>query len=516
MSRMSVFFIGLTIFFGAHAWAGEASASIDTDDGIVYPVSTQAVSGQEGGTRFLSLSGKVFNADEIKEDTTSEDIDSDFFEWSYSRGVGTMPDQCPDGYGPTIAVCAQVCPEGYRGVLGACWEDCPVDFTDMGLFCTKWKWFPEFRSKDVFGQDLVAYQCDSQLVNEAGLCYEPCKEYFAGVGPLCFAEFNNPNSVARLLKQVDQQHQTAAAQTGDGGISIASEKNPELSTDIAFTPIICNLGVLDAVFGYSVSDLATLATMATDSTNDAIDDAISKALEGDTNSAWLVPSLADTVLFDFTAEATCEDDGVVATAAFKLNPSLTVQANTRIFDPALHNMAGVDLGIMQVSVYELIPFRIYGAVGASIAADASLTSELDRRLPAVVVEGKQFADNLSIEVAPMMDFWLSADAYIRVTSILSFIPDLLQLGAEFKLYVLELMTPYQLTQGMREGDMGYEVFKTEHFETHVAAGHGYLDVFLRILGFDTGAFEDADLDWEGFREDNVVIDKQEVEAVDRW
>ncbi len=147
-------------------------------------------------------------------------------------------------------------------------------------------------------------------------------------------------------------------------------------------------------------------------------------------------------------------------------------------------------------------------------ADASLKSELDRTLPAVVVEGKQFADNLSIDIVPELDFWLSADAYIRVTSILNFIPDLLQLGAEFKLYVLELITPYQLEQGLREGVEGYEVFKTEHFETQLASGHGYMDVFLRILGIETGAFDDSDLEWEGYRENNVVIDKQEVEVLD--
>ncbi len=515
MNKIREFFIGVVIiFWGVQACADEASVNVDADDGVVYPVSTQVVSGEEGGTRFLSLRGNVSDAAETAAETPTKDIGSDSFEWSYSRGVGTIPDQCPEGYGASVGVCAQICPEGYRGVLGACWEDCPEGFTDMGLFCTSSEWPVKFQDKDTFAQDLVALQCASGQVNEAGLCYEPCEENFTGVGPLCFEQFGNETSVARVRDQVDEQHQAALAQAGDGGIVIAAEETPQLTTDIAFTPIICSLDMLDGVFGLSVPDLASLAALATDATNDAILKAISDALEGDTNSAWLVPSLAETVLFDFTAEATCEDDGVVATASLNLNPSLTVQASTRMFDPVLHNMAGVDLGIMSISVYELIPFRIYGTVGANVSADASLKSELDRTLPAVVVEGKQFADNLSIDIVPELDFWLSAEAYIRVTSILNFIPDLLQLGAEFKLYVLELITPYQLEQGLREGEEGYEVFKTEHFETQLASGHGYMDVFLRILGIETGAFDDSDLEWEGYRENNVVIDKQEVEVLD--
>jgi hypothetical protein len=62
-----------------------------------------------------------------------------------------------------------------------------------------------------------------------------------------------------------------------------------------------------------------------------------------------------------------QDDGQVAQARLTFEPSITVQVQTKLFDTALHNLSGVDMGIMGVSIYELIPFRIYGTIGATMS-----------------------------------------------------------------------------------------------------------------------------------------------------
>ena len=101
--------------------------------------------------------------------------------------------------------------------------------------------------------------------------------------------------------------------------------------------------------------------------------------------------MANTVLFDFSADARCEDNSQVSKASLAMNPSVTVKVSTSLFDPVLHNLSGVDLGIMRVSIYELIPFRIYGTVGTTVSAPLALESQIDRSLPALVVENQQYA-----------------------------------------------------------------------------------------------------------------------------
>lgn len=185
-----------------------------------------------------------------------------------------------------------------------------------------------------------------------------------------------------------------------------------------------------------------------------------------------------------------------------------------MFDTALHNLSGVDVGIMQVSLYELIPFRIYGTVGATLGADTTLSSTVDRSQPPVIIAGRQHANESSLDVIPSMDLWLSSQAYIRITSFLSFIPDLLQIGAEFKLWVMELAMPYSLTEGVQTVAGISEVYKTESLQTDIESGRGFVNTFLRVLGFDINAFgDDADISWDGVNYHSMNFSTEESTVI---
>ena len=479
----------------------------DADAGVQFPINIQTVTGQgSDGDTFLSVTADVFGAVESAINTTVADVQASFFEWSYNRGVGTIPNTCPAGYDANAGLCAEQCPAGFDSVAGVCWEQCPQGWSDGGALCTQWKWLPETRAKQSWVQPRIAMQCASGSVNEAGLCYEPCADTFTGVGPLCFGRFTNNDSAGRIRQQAAEQQADVLANLGESGIVVPEGQQPQLKTDMSFAPIVCGLEAVEGAFGLPVPDPVNIGGLAVDAAGDAIVNAISDSVS---SGAWFVPSLAQTVVLDFSAQAGCEDDGVVAKASLNFKPSVTVKASTRMFDSVLHNMAGVDLGVMSVSVYELIPFRVYGTVGSTMSTDATLTSVVDRSLPPLMIDGKQHANSTALAVTPGMDLWLSAEAYLRVTSILSFIPDLLQLGAEFKVWVLELAMPYQLEEGLRNGTEGYEMYKQESLHSLLSSGRGYVDTFLRVFGIETNAFGDnADVQWDGYHEDKTLFDKE--------
>ncbi|MCA6064852.1 hypothetical protein [Thalassolituus marinus] len=502
--------VALCFALSAQVYAASDNLSVPASesDGALYPLQLDMTTGNDGGTQFLSVGADILQSLKDSALGLKTDLESTWFSWSYNRGVGTIPDTCADGYDAGLGLCAQQCPQGYDSVLGVCWQQCPQGFTDMGAVCASWaKWV----AKDSFTQDLQVMTCADGMVNEAGLCYEPCADSFNGVGPLCIGQFDGSQGEALLNAQVSEQHDAAQQSASAGGIQLTDEQAPQLRTEVIFTPIMCTLDAFDGLFGV-VPDPASLAAMGVDAAGDAVISAISDAVPA--GGASFIPSVADTVLFDFSADAYCADDGVVATAGLNMDPSITVQVSTRMFDPALHNLAGVDLGIMQVSVYELIPFRIYGTVGTTLGAETTLTSVIDRSMPALMVDGKQYSTQTALEVKPEMDLWLSSEAYIRVTSIFSFIPDLLQLGAEFKLHVLDVVMPYRVDEGLRQAESGYELYRQEQLRSELSSGHGYVDTFLRVLGIETNAFGDeADIEWQGHSQTDEIFDRETATPV---
>lgn len=511
MKRLCLFVLMLLGFSGpALAVSNTLEVPAVPAEGAQYPLALDSAAGDDAGTRFLSVGADIFQSVVDSANGIKNNLESTWFSWSYNRGIGTIPDTCPGGYDNVLGVCAQQCPDGYSAALGACWQDCPSGFTDMGAFCTNWSNFKSV-GKDTFAQSLTSTSCASGMVNEAGLCYEPCADTFDGVGPLCIGQFDGSAGEALLNQQVAEQHAAAESNASTGGIQLTGGQAPKLRTSVIFTPIMCSLDALDGAFGI-LPDPASLGAKAVDAAGDAVIGAISDAIPG--GGASFIPSVADTVLFDFTADAHCADDGVVATAGLTMEPSVTVQVSTRMFDPVLHNMSGVDLGIMQVSLYELIPFRIYGTVGTTLGATTELTSVIDRSLPKLLVDGKQYATQTQLAVDPSMDLWLSTEAYIRVTSLFSFIPDLLQLGAEFRLHVLDVVLPYRVDEGLRGNESGYELYRQENLASDLSSGHGYVDTFLRVLGIETNAFgDDADISWTGHQQHDELMSSETTTPV---
>lgn len=498
------------MMMASQAWSSTGSVDVaaNPDAGAVNPLNVQALSGNAEGNKFLSFTANILDTVKDKIDGTVKDVTAPYQEWSYSRGIGTIPNTCPTGYSPNAGLCAQDCPAGYDSVAGVCWQQCPAGYSDGGALCTLWKWWPETIAKKSWIQPRILMECPAGKQNEAGLCYEPCADTFTGVGALCFGQFGGLADQQRIREQAAEQH---AAIANSGGIVIPEGQTPKLKVDMSFMPIVCGLDAIEGAFGLPIPDPTNLGAMGVDAAGDAIIGAISDQTKP---SAWFVPSLSETVLFDFSAEATCEDDGVVAKAGMNFKPSVTVKASTRMFDPALHALAGVDLGVMQISIYELIPFRIYGTAGTTIGADTTLSATVDRTLPPVLIDGRQHATTTSLDVTPEMDVWLSSEAYLRITSFLSFIPDLLQVGAEFKLWVMELAMPYSIEEGVRAGAEGNEVFNAESLSVEVSSGRGFVNTFLRVLGIDIDAFgDDADVSWQGVSTQDVLFDREIAQPI---
>ena len=516
IKRLITGFIYLMLMTSTSLWANTSSISLegDTGAGAINPVEVQAISGESEGNKFLSFTANIFDTIEDKITGTVTDVSAPFEEWSYSRGIGTIPNTCEAGSSPNAGLCAQDCPAGYDSVAGVCWQQCPAGYSDTGAFCTLWKWWPKTITKKSWVQPRSLMSCSSDKQNEAGLCYEACAETFTGVGPLCFGQFGGLADQQRILDQAGSQQAAALAASGQGGIVLGEGQIPKLKTDMSFTPIVCGLDAIEGAFGLPIPDPVNIGGSIVNAAGDGIVGAISDSIANDSNNAWFVPSLSQTVLLDFSAEASCDDNGTIAKAALNFKPSITVQASTRMFDTALHSLTGVDLGIMQVSLYELIPFRIYGTVGTTLGADTTISSTVDRSQPPVIIDGRQHANVTSLDVIPSMDLWLSSEAYIRITSFLSFIPDLLQIGAEFKLWVMELAMPYSLEEGVRTVAGVTEVYKTESLQTDIESGRGFVNTFLRVLGFDINAFgDDADVQWDGVTYHTVNFATEEASPV---
>lgn len=506
LNRIKAGFIFFIIMVSHAAWANTGRASLpgDVASGAIHPITVQAISGESEGNKFLSLTANIFDTIENTISTTVTNVTAPFEEWSYSRGIGHLPSSCSTGYSASAGMCAQDCPAGFDSVAGVCWQQCPEGYSNGGAFCTQWGWLPQTITKQSWVQPRVGMRCEADMQNEAGLCYQPCAETFTGVGPLCFGQFGGVAEQHQILDQAQSQQAAAMAASSQGGIIIGDHQVPKLKTDMSFTPIVCGLDAVDGAFGLPIPDPISIGGSIVNAAGDGIVGAVSDSIAQETHSAWFIPSLSQTVLFDFSAATHCEDDGTIAKASLNFKPSITVQASTRMFDTALHSLSGVDVGIMQVSLYELIPFRIYGTVGTTLGTDTTLSSIVDRTQPPVIINGRQHANATHLKVTPSMDFWLSSQAYIRITSFLSFIPDLLQVGAEFKLWVMELVMPYSLEEGIHTVAGVSEIYKNESLQTNIKAGRGFVNTFLKVLGFDVNAFGDeADIHWQGTRHHSI-------------
>jgi hypothetical protein len=490
------------LFAFDHCWGASNSLEVPADvaSGARYPLSLEAVTGRSEGAPFVSVSSIVQNPLADDADMTQRELEDSLFSTSYSRGIGTTPKSCPEGFDEVLGTCAEICPTGYTAAIGQCWQHCPSGWADLGLFCAKW--FMKFRGKDIFAQKFTATSCEDGLIKEGGRCYEPCNDGFESAGPLCVGDLNNGSSYSALSSQVAAQHQAALAKASTGGVEIPDTLAPELNATVVFSPVACKISSVTGSLGF-------IPGLIDDAVNEAIKKGMGDWSNPDLGAAWYIPSITNTVLFDLSAEAVCEDDGQIAQAHLTLNPSITVEVQSSLFDTALHDLSGVDLGIMSVSIYELIPFRIYGSVGATMSVPTEMYSVIDRSLPPLIIKGQQYANTTALIIDPAMELWLSTEAYLRVTSLFNFIPDLLQLGAEFNLDVLNVKMPYIMEEGLRANATGYEIYHDESLVSDLSAGSGSVDTFLRILGVETNIFGDAgDITWEGYHRYDELFHKE--------
>ena len=105
---------------------------------------------------------------------------------SYGRGVGKVIHACPDDQEKNGALCYPLCKENFYGVGPVCWENCEEGWIDEGALCRK-DGSIETVAKGSYGRG-VGYPlgCDDAEEEDAALCYEPCKDGFYGVGPVCW------------------------------------------------------------------------------------------------------------------------------------------------------------------------------------------------------------------------------------------------------------------------------------------------------------------------------------------
>jgi hypothetical protein len=490
-SQLSLLFL---LSLGGHASASTEAQQYtgDPDAGAIYPSTLNITSGETDGAQFVSAVTTIGESVASDRATKRIEVDNDAFTWSYNRGLGSVADACPSGY---------------TAGLGGCWEDCPAGYSNMGTVCTSWS------TMQTIGTEVIAASCPDGEVNEGGLCYEPCEEGFSGVGALCFGRFDGATTSNRIAAQANQQ-QAARSTSNSGGILLSEDNAPDIRTTVLISTSMCEMESVAKTFGLMSDPVAWLQDTINEEVNSALEPA-NTSLTIPTGTAWFAPSIESVVLFDLSMDITCEDNGTLSTAMLDIDPSISVQLDTRMFDNTLSNLSGVDIGILNLSIYELIPFRLYGAVGTTLSVPVHLYTELDRSLPALYLDNTQLASTTDIAVTPALDLWLSVDAYLRIPSFVDFIPDILQLGTEFYLTVLDEELSYMKSGSLRlSSGGGYEIHNAESLTSDFSAGSGYVDFYLRILGQDVDGFgDDVDLSWVGYEQYDVFIDQESTTPV---
>jgi len=105
---------------------------------------------------------------------------------SLNRGVGIVPNQCPEGQEKDASLCYPLCPSGYTGIGPVCWQQCKPGETDIGALCMKsnlQSYAKDSKGRGV-GKPMV---CSSDQDYDAGLCYRKCpSNTWTGIGPVCW------------------------------------------------------------------------------------------------------------------------------------------------------------------------------------------------------------------------------------------------------------------------------------------------------------------------------------------
>lgn len=147
---------------------------------------------------------------------------------SYGRGVGTVPTACGAGNSYDAGLCYPACRADHDDFGALCIQDCRPGYQDDGLFCRRdahitssdnsaCPWWDVCglttnrgcsvcpagyqndgctcrRDADIYakssygrGAGWVPTACAGGKVYDAGLCYDPCRANWSGVGPVCYS-----------------------------------------------------------------------------------------------------------------------------------------------------------------------------------------------------------------------------------------------------------------------------------------------------------------------------------------
>lgn len=370
-------------------------------------------------------------------------------------------------------------------------------------------------------------QCEAPATeNDWGLCYVPCKAGFTGVGPMCHGKFSQ-DTVKSQLK---------AIQKALGKGPIKGDK-PKFVTDVQFNNVLCSKFSIDKVYkpgeapaNFNGTTFAKIISIVGDTSGKAISGAINKAINSKINTALkdalVIPAAFEVVLFDFGAGAKCESDKIKnsRTAQLNFDASVTVQADSRGFDEAIHAASGPLVsvpGVVNISVYELIPFRIYGDIGVTAGAKFNVKAEyLNNPLQSIYKETKvtvknkkgqqitttgkiQVANTTQFEVTPHIGVALGIDTYLRLPSIVSFLPDLLQLGVNFDLNVVNWSLPYIYKETLNKDvstDLIQSSDKEQSLQSVLTSGDGSVKPFFKVFGIALNVFNKKHMkSWKGYK-----------------
>lgn len=460
----------LLTLISSNALAVSTSASYPDTGKLAHstPVTTTTFSTSfTGGGRYISQQANILPKTTQPAKTSTEAFELANKKWTYTRGVGTMP----------------VCKEGYERA---------------GFLC-------KVEGASFFSKQ-IPMECPDGKVKDAGLCYKPCADSFKGYGPFCSGNLAalKPQD---LSEDVAKQHAAALSKFNQPGIKFKETEIPRIKTDTSFGPTICKLAPAFEV-GNKVFDEASSFLIGK----------IGKAIKGDADlsiknssgdTLWSVPSLNKFVAYDLSAKPTCTEEADKYVAKLDIDNSVTVKASTKMFDSLFDNLGGVDAGIAKVSIYELIPFRVYGSTGVTLGANYNVESTTLKDKPPFLVNNVPHAHQTALNVTPSLNLWLGLDGYVRITSIIKALPDVVQVGGDVDLDVVKWQLPYALKEGVTYADGTRKLFIDETLDSTFSAGSGQAKPFLKVFGQKIKVFKETDTKkWTGHQETENLLTRK--------
>lgn len=436
--------------------------SVNEKNSPAYPVLNSTIKNQDaqGGTYF-SVRSEVKPRPKL----SGKPVYSNFaMHWTYGRGVGVVPSVCPNGY------------------------------KDAFLGCNKnGKWVPK--------------SCKAGSEKQLGLCYKRCATRFKGYGPICSGDLADLD-VSEVSDQVKDQYNKALGNINKLGIKLQKDKMPRLKTDLKFNPTVCaNKGVINLVGNQILPKLVSL-------TWGEIADKIAgktKIKGSNGKTAWVIPGLSEYVLLDLSFGAKCSEDEQISKASINVDSAVTVKVSTKIFDSAFHNLGGVSIGVAKVSIYELIPFRLYGSVAAKVGTKVNYEATVHKDKKPAVYRGKAYAHNTVMSVTPQFKLWLGSQAYLRLPSLTSAIPDLMRVGVKSHLAIVDWSVPYRLQEGVANPGVNDKLQFKESIYSDTKSGYGHIRPFLSVIGININAFKKKhELNWKGYEGRKLLLNREAI------